>query len=82
MSSHTTDLNQCQTLLADYCEANSTSYPIEIGDSNLSIDTKLTLAFFLADKYLVNFDSAHCVPLPPDYLIEPWSEKDLKRYSF
>jgi hypothetical protein len=50
----------------------------------ISRDTKLELSFYLADKYLLNFESSHCVPLPKSFFKHPWSEKQLlaNKYSF
>jgi hypothetical protein len=71
-------------------------YPVELGkkeDGNtynnnvelsLSKDAKLTLALYLADKYLANFESSHCVPLPREYFRLPWNENELvdTKYKF
>lgn len=70
-------------MLSEYIQENSDTYPMNIGSENmLSRDAKLTLAFFLADRYLLNFESSHCVPLPKSFFREPWSEKNIKKFSF
>jgi len=94
LSSYTTDFEKCEELLADYVQIHSADYPLSLGANNvdseednrfvLSADTKLTLAFYLADKYLANFESSHCVQLPKSFFKPPWSDKQLlvKKFSF
>lgn len=91
LSSYSTDDEQKSPgkFLLDYVKSNSLAYPINIGSDKdtiiLSRDHKLTLAFFLADKYLLNFESTHCIPLPLEYFVEPWSENKIQQfynYSF
>ena len=93
MAAYSSDINKCENQLVEYIQAYSVSYPINIGrppatseeaynEKVMTGDEKLTLAFYLADKYLLNFESAHCIPLPLAYFVEPWSEKDIKIHSF
>jgi hypothetical protein len=84
LKSYSSDIESCEGRLHDYIEANSRTYPINIGnkDATLSNDEKLTLAFYLSDKYLVNYESSHCTPLPLNLFVEPWTEKEIKRFSF
>jgi hypothetical protein len=82
----------CESLLAKYVSKNQNGklkYPIELGrndsgntynnnvESSLSKDSKLTLALYLAEKYLKNFESTHCIPLPREFLQLPWTEQEL-----
>lgn len=89
LSSYTSDIETCESLLATYLKKNSLKYPILIGkdqsedDVKLTKDNKLTLALYLADKYLINFESTHCTPLPKDFFRLPWSEQDLlQKYRY
>jgi hypothetical protein len=40
----------------------------------MNIEMKRSIALYLATKYMKNFESTHCVPLPLSYIGEPWSE--------
>lgn len=57
--------------LRDYFNHNQMSYPVNIG-SDLDNITKEQLVLFLASKFLIDYDSVHCEPLPPRYFKEPW----------
>lgn len=61
----------CMRLLTDYFRTNLTSYPVNIGPEldNVQRD-QLTL--FLTSKYLIDYDSVHCAPLPPWSFQKPW----------
>lgn len=85
-NSYTSDLPDCEHALVEHLKHTSWSkkFPLNIGDEKndhagrkLSKDLKLTLALYLADKYLVNFESSHCTPLPKEYFDIPWSESEL-----
>ena len=45
--------------------------------ASLTKEQRISLALYLADKYLLNYDSSHCNPLPTEFLRLPWSEVDL-----
>ena len=81
LSSYTSDISTCESILATYVlkhQGGKVSYPGELGkqensntynnnmELSLAKDAKLTLALYLADKYLSNFESSHCIPLPGD----------------
>lgn len=51
----------------------TTTYPSLIGEG-LSEQQKIQLALFLVSKYLEDYDSTHCSPLPAIYFHEPWTE--------
>ncbi len=86
-SSYTSDLAECESILANYLRQTNSAkkFPLNIGKENdkdeynvrLSTDLKQTMALYLADKYLVNFESSHCTPLPKEFFAVPWSESDL-----
>ena len=95
LSSYTSE-NQhvCESILVEHVNSLNglKKYPIELGkevkdsDNNngLSKDLKLSIAVYLADKYLSNFESSHCQPLANEFFRIPWSENLLveKRYKF
>lgn len=64
--------NDCLRLLLDYFHTHRTAYPIEIGP-DLDIVTRDQLVLYLASKYMIDYDSVHCAPLPARYLQKPWN---------
>lgn len=98
LSTYSEDVSLSESILSAYVDKYSSRYPLKLGakssddddssddSSNLiSKSVKLTLALYLADKYLLNFESSHCQPLPKSYFVMPWSEQELisrKTYSF
>ncbi|GIY28640.1 hypothetical protein CEXT_529241 [Caerostris extrusa] len=64
----------CNATLMSYIEENGPGYPLEIGE-NMSADMKIQLVLYLADKYMIDFDSTHCVPLPGRVFQLPWDFK-------
>ncbi|XP_070581655.1 phosphatidylserine lipase ABHD16A-like [Ptychodera flava] len=71
LSSVEVDESECFQILQSYAEENSASFPMLIGD-DLEDDTKMKLLLFLATKYLSDFDSTHCTPLPASQFAMPW----------
>ncbi|XP_050414953.1 phosphatidylserine lipase ABHD16A [Patella vulgata] len=69
---HKVDSNYCKSVLEQY----SSTYPINIGE-NLNQDQKNQLVLYLASKYMQDFDSTHCTPLPPLYFRTPWTHSQL-----
>nr|CAD7452883.1 unnamed protein product [Timema tahoe] len=63
--------DQCTSLLLSYTNAHSHSYPMLIGD-HFDEDMKNQMALFLAQKYMVDFNSSHCTPLSPSLFRLPW----------
>jgi len=68
--------NLIEATIKSYIEENSLTYPLNIGQ-DISDELKKALAVYLANRYLHNFESTHCQPLPKAYLRLPWSELDL-----
>lgn len=64
--------SNCLRLLLDYLHINPISYPINIGE-NLDNITRDQLVLYLATKYMIDYDSVHCAPLPPRYFHRPWN---------
>ncbi|GFU16528.1 hypothetical protein NPIL_547091 [Nephila pilipes] len=61
----------CNATLMSYIEENGPEFPMLIGE-HMSADMKIQLVLFLADKYMIDFDSTHCVPLPGRVFRLPW----------
>jgi len=88
-SSYTSDIPECEYALGEYLKQTNWSkkFPLQIGNDKkdetiasapkLSKDLKLTMSLYLADKYLINFESSHCTPLPKEFFDKPWSESEL-----
>lgn len=64
--------NACLRLLLDHFRNHKTSYPVEIGP-DLDKTTRDQLVLFLASKYMIDYDSVHCAPLPARYFQLPWN---------
>lgn len=62
----------CLRVILDYLHTHPTSYPINIGE-NLDNTTRDQLVLFLASKYIIDYDSVHCAPLPARYFHRPWN---------
>lgn len=61
----------CEASISSYIEENGFSYPLDLGDG-LPLDMKRQLVLYLADKYMLDFDSTHCVQLPSRLFQLPW----------
>ncbi|XP_071443915.1 phosphatidylserine lipase ABHD16A [Hetaerina americana] len=61
----------CTASLILYVNNHSNSYPMLISE-NYSSDKKISLCLFLANKYMSNFKSSHCTPLPANLFRLPW----------
>jgi len=48
-----------------------------VGDLLETDQQKVQLALFLASKYMVEFDSSHCTPLPFRYFTRPWDPESV-----
>lgn len=64
--------NTCLRLLLDHLNSNQKSYPINIGP-DLDNVTRDQLVLFLAFKFMIDYDSVHCAPLPARYFSRPWN---------
>lgn len=71
LNRHSVNAKECTRKLIDHLRnSDRMSYPIEISaDSN---PTKEQLVLFLASKYMMDYDSLHCAPLPPSHFQRPW----------
>lgn len=66
----------CEASIASYMEESGFGYPLEIGDG-LPTDMKRQLILYLADKYMLDFDSTHCVQLPSRIFQLPWDIRQI-----
>ncbi|KAI5730586.1 hypothetical protein M8J76_015414 [Diaphorina citri] len=57
------DDTYCQSILSNYTSMN-TGYPYQKLGADLSSDEQIQMALFLARKYMADFKSTHCTPLP------------------
>jgi len=62
----------CLSILKSYVTENSYSYPMHIG-TDIGEPEKAALLLYLASKYMVDFDSTHCNPLPAQEFRTPWN---------
>lgn len=76
-----TDEDECEALIQSYILQHSKSYPMQIGDEMDTI-TKNKLALYLARKYLKDYKSSHCTPLPVEFLQQIWDTPSLSSSSF
>ncbi|XP_786661.3 phosphatidylserine lipase ABHD16A [Strongylocentrotus purpuratus] len=65
----------CLRVLKDYAEKHSTKFPMLIGE-DMTHARKVQLTLYLSTKYMTDFDSTHCSPLPASYFLPPWSLDD------
>ena len=59
------------SVIAASVEEAEDSFPCKLG-SDASSYTRQQLALYLASKYMFDFDSTHCIPLPVRYFGLPW----------
>ena len=60
-----------QSIVASSIEEWDGRYPCKLG-KDVEPQGKQQLILFLASKYMVDFDSTHCTPLPTRYFNLPW----------
>lgn len=61
----------CRSLLESYISEHSKSYPMRIGEG-VAPQQKNQLALYLVRKYMKDYKSSHCTPLPADVFQVPW----------
>ncbi|EAA11786.4 phosphatidylserine lipase ABHD16A [Anopheles arabiensis] len=76
----------CMSLLMSYLNDNgnngtSRSYPIEIG-AEYTTEQRNSMVKFLIKKYLADFKSTHCTPLPEEFFQTPWEIPTETDYVF
>lgn len=65
------DEDLCTTTLISYVSEHSNSYPMMIGE-DFDDALRTQIALFLCHKYLVDYNSTHCTPLPSSLFRLPW----------
>ena len=88
LNSYSTDIDKCESILTEFIQQQKhhqpLKYPLTLGNETnineayyLSKDLKLTMAMYLATRYMLNFEASHCIHLPKEFCQIPWSEKGL-----
>ncbi|ESO86449.1 hypothetical protein LOTGIDRAFT_235472 [Lottia gigantea] len=72
---HLVDSRYCKAALQSYIEEHSASFPLNIGEDMDSVE-KNQMVLYLASKYMRDFDSTHCTPLPTSFFQKPWTYTD------
>jgi len=66
------DLAWCEVALKSYYESrDDAAFPLDIG-TDYTDQQKTHMTLFLASRYMEDFDSTHCTPLPPNFFKTPW----------
>jgi len=68
---HNVDEEFCHSLAVTCATEENGVYPSSLGE-DLQTEAKLQMVLFLASKYMMDFDSGHCQPLPADMFFLPW----------
>lgn len=90
-NSYCKDVMWCESTLASYAKNNPIKYPLSLGKrvaksesesdspvpAPMTVDEKLSLSFYLCNKYMTNYESTHCTPLYKEHFKLPWSEHDV-----
>lgn len=71
LNRYSVNSKNCMRKLLDHFRTTKTCYPVEIGP-DLDRATKDQLVLYLASKYLNDYDSLHCAPLPSSHFQRPW----------
>lgn len=61
----------CVSVLQSYQTDRDVSFPWSVGE-DMTPEGRRQLALFLAHKYLQNFETTHCTPLPASEFHSPW----------
>lgn len=65
------DEDMCSSTIISYVTEHSNSFPMKLGEE-FDEDMKAQMTLFLASKYLTDFRSGHCSPLPNNLFLPPW----------
>ncbi|KXJ21817.1 protein ABHD16A [Exaiptasia diaphana] len=66
------DVSECNDIVKNHIAEYGNNYPSQIGH-NLSPEKKIHVLMFLVLQYLMDFDAAHCIPLPSTDFRLPWN---------
>ncbi|XP_016387725.1 protein ABHD16A-like [Sinocyclocheilus rhinocerous] len=65
------DDDWCLSVLQSYQTDRETLFPWSVGE-DMTLEGRRQLALFLARKYMRNFETTHCTPLPISEFRPPW----------
>ncbi|XP_041963971.1 phosphatidylserine lipase ABHD16A isoform X1 [Alosa sapidissima] len=71
-SRYEVDDDWCVSVLQSYQTDTHTPFPWAVGE-DMTPEGRRQLALFLARKYMRNFETTHCTPLPASEFHHPWS---------
>ncbi|XP_056011672.1 phosphatidylserine lipase ABHD16A-like [Ostrea edulis] len=63
---------ECLIRIRSYSQSESDVFPCNIGE-DYSEEDKKKMVLYLASRYMVDFDSTHCNPLPATFFKTPWT---------
>lgn len=66
------DDDWCLSVLQSYQTDRETMFPWSVGE-DMTLEGRRQLALFLARKYMRNFETTHCTPLPISEFRPPWT---------
>uniref|UniRef100_A0AAQ5YLP5 Monoacylglycerol lipase ABHD16A n=1 Tax=Amphiprion ocellaris TaxID=80972 RepID=A0AAQ5YLP5_AMPOC len=70
-SGYEVDDDWCTSVLQSYQADRDVLFPWSVGE-DMTVEGRRQLALFLARKYMQNFDTTHCTPLPATEFHSPW----------
>ncbi|XP_030640148.1 phosphatidylserine lipase ABHD16A [Chanos chanos] len=70
-NSYEVDDDWCTSVLLSYQTDRETHFPWSVGE-DMALEGRRQLALFLAHRYLRNFETTHCTPLPISEFHTPW----------
>uniref|UniRef100_A0A8C4DGZ5 Monoacylglycerol lipase ABHD16A n=1 Tax=Dicentrarchus labrax TaxID=13489 RepID=A0A8C4DGZ5_DICLA len=70
-SGYEVDDDWCVSVLQSYQAERDVLFPWSVGE-DMTLEGRRQLALFLARKYMRNFETTHCTPLPASEFHSPW----------
>ncbi|KAF3839277.1 hypothetical protein F7725_017994 [Dissostichus mawsoni] len=70
-SGYEVDDDWCVSVLQSYQAEGDVLFPWSVGE-DMTMEGRRQLALFLARKYMRNFETTHCTPLPASEFHSPW----------
>uniref|UniRef100_H3CRE8 Abhydrolase domain containing 16A, phospholipase n=1 Tax=Tetraodon nigroviridis TaxID=99883 RepID=H3CRE8_TETNG len=70
-TSYEVDDDWCVSVLQSYQADREAPFPWSVGE-DMTLEGRRQLALFLARKYMQNFETTHCTPLPASEFHLPW----------
>nr|XP_022324622.1 protein ABHD16A-like isoform X1 [Crassostrea virginica] len=72
---------ECLPQIRSFIQSNSNTFPCHIGKSYTD-EEKKKMTLYLASRYMVDFDSTHCNPLPATFFRTPWTPESEEQPKF